>query len=133
MHSAQEMSDLVNDVDRYVEFLPWCGESSVVSRDQDEMVASITIAFKGIRKSFTTRNRLIGCEKTVMTLIDGPFSELSGFWTYRPLEPNTSKICLRLEFDFSNPLVARVVGPVFKGIADSMVKSFCKRADQLYL
>ena len=131
-HSAKQMFDLVNDVEGYKEFLPWCGGSEFVSRDDVEYVASITIAFKGIRKSFTTRNRTVKDARTDMSLVDGPFSDLTGFWEFRPLDEASSKIVLELEFGFSNRVVGAVVGPVFNAIADSMVDSFCKRADQVY-
>ncbi|MEM7196642.1 MAG: type II toxin-antitoxin system RatA family toxin [Pseudomonadota bacterium] len=132
MHSAKNMFDLVNDVGRYPEFLPWCGGSEVLSSDSDQMVASVTIAFKGIEKQFTTRNTLIQNEKTIVELVDGPFSDLSGEWRYTALSDTASKIELSLKFGFSNVLVGKVVGPIFHAIADSMVDSFCKRADQLY-
>ncbi|NKB77847.1 MAG: ubiquinone-binding protein [Gammaproteobacteria bacterium] len=132
LHSAENMAMLVNDVDRYDEFLPWCGGSRVLSRGENEMTAIVTIAFKGIRKSFTTKNQMIGNEQTLMALVDGPFESLWGCWTYKPLEENASKIALDLKFDFSSPIVGRVIGPVFKSIADSMVASFCDRADQIY-
>ena len=67
-----------------------------------------------------------------MALVDGPFSNLTGFWEFRPLDEVSSKIVLELEFGFSNRVVGAVVGPVFNAIADSMVDSFCKRADQVY-
>jgi ribosome-associated toxin RatA of RatAB toxin-antitoxin module len=132
MHSALNMFSLVNDVEHYSDFLPWCGGSRELSRTENEVIASITISFKGLKKEFTTRNQLIGHEKTVITLVDGPFSELSGFWEFIALEPNASKITLNLDFDFSNKVVGKVVGPVFKIIADSMIESFCKRADEIY-
>ena len=132
MHSAWNMFTLVNDVEHYSDFLPWCGGSSELSRTENEVIASVTISFKGINKKFTTRNQLIGHEKTVLTLIDGPFSELSGYWEFIPLETNASKVVLNLEFDFSNSVVGKIVGPVFKAIADSMIDSFCKRANEIY-
>ena len=132
MHSARKMFDLVNDVESYSTFLPWCGGSEEISRNENEVVASVTIAFKGINKTFTTRNELVGHEKTVLSLVDGPFSELSGYWQFTELDENASKVALSLEFDFSNKMVGTVVGPIFKIIADSMVDSFCKRADQIY-
>jgi len=132
MHSARDMFTLVNDVEQYSEFLPWCGGASEISRSENEVIASVTIAFKSIHKTFTTRNQLIGHEKTVLTLIDGPFSELSGCWDFIPLEADSSKIVLYLEFDFSSKVVGKVIGPVFEIIANSMIKSFCKRADEIY-
>ena len=132
MHSTERMFELVNDVDRYSEFLPWCGASEVIDRSDNIAVASVQIAFKGVKKTFTTRNQMIPCARTNMTLVDGPFSELSGAWEFKEISPTASRISLELEFGFSNRLVQAVVGPVFRGIADSLVDAFCKRADQIY-
>jgi ribosome-associated toxin RatA of RatAB toxin-antitoxin module len=131
-HSARNMFNLVNDVESYSDFLPWCGESVELERSDTEVIASVMISYGGIRKTFTTRNQLIGYEKTVLSLVDGPFSELSGTWDFTRLGDQACKIALDLEFDFSNKIVGKVVGPVFSGIANSMVDSFCKRADQIY-
>lgn len=131
MHPAARMSELVNDVDRYREFLPWCGGSRVLSRDDAGYTASVDIAFKGLSRTFTTRNVTKEAGRTDMTLVDGPFSELQGAWTFQPLSAEASKISLSLEFGFANRVVEAVVGPVFKLIADSMVDSFVKRADEL--
>ena len=92
-HSAENMFALVNDVSAYEDFLPWCGGSKELERSESEVVASVTIAYKGIRKSFTTRNTLVGQEKTVLQLVDGPFSELYGEWNFVPLdEQGVSKL-----------------------------------------
>ena len=131
-HSAQQMYELVNDVARYQEFLPWCGGSRIVSEHESGYIASITISFKGINKSFSTRNDVVANERTDMVLVDGPFSELAGNWQFVPLGEDSSKIALELKFGFSNRVVGAVVGPIFNSIADSMVDSFCKRADQVY-
>lgn len=132
MHSAERMFDLVNDVESYSDFLPWCGGSEELGRTDSEVVGSVTIAFKGIRKTFVTRNTLTPKSKTELALVEGPFSNLSGTWVFTPIGSESSRVELNLEFDFANKLVGKVVGPVFRGIADSMVDSFCKRADQLY-
>ncbi len=131
-HSVWQMFTLVNDVGRYHEFLPWCGGSEEISRANGEVVASIKIAYKGIEKSFTTRNKPEGTRKIILTLVDGPFSELHGTWEFIQLEENASKVKLDLQFDFSNRLLGAVVGPVFRRIADSMVDSFVRRADEIY-
>ncbi|MGB5708846.1 MAG: type II toxin-antitoxin system RatA family toxin [Arenicellales bacterium] len=132
MHSAAQMYELVNDVDRYQEFLPWCGGSRVLDQDQYAYTASVDIAFKGVSKTFTTRNRVIPDQRTDLTLIDGPFSDLSGFWAFKEISPEASRISLELNFGFSSKVVEAVLGPVFRIIADSMVDSFRKRADQVY-
>ncbi len=132
MHSAEKMFNLVNDVAGYSDFLPWCGGSSEVQRTDREVMASVTIDFKGIRKTFTTKNTLTPYERTDLVLVDGPFSELSGSWEFQELGSGSCKVVLNLEFDFSNKLVGTVVGPIFSNIADSMVGSFCSRADDVY-
>ena len=132
MHSSEQMFALVNDVDRYQEFLPWCGGSRVVSHENNIMVATVDIAFKGVRKSFTTQNTQTPSERLDMELVDGPFSELSGAWTFQPISDTACRISLSLGFGFSSKVVESLVGPVFRLIADSMVDSFCKRADQIY-
>ncbi len=132
MHSAEKMFNLVNDVEKYSDFLPWCGDSREVERTNNEVVASVTIDFKGIRKTFTTRNTLTPFQRTELVLVDGPFSELSGSWEFQELGPDSCKVVLTLDFDFSNKLVGAAIGPVFSSIADSMVGSFCSRADEVY-
>jgi len=132
-HSARKMFVLVNDVDRYQEFLPWCGGSEEISRTEEEVVASIKIAYKGLERSFTTRNKLIGTQKIILTLVDGPFKELYGVWEFIELEENASKVELNLQFAFSNRLLGAVMGPVFGIVADSMVDSFIERAEQIHV
>ncbi|MDE0279918.1 MAG: type II toxin-antitoxin system RatA family toxin [Gammaproteobacteria bacterium] len=131
MHPAAHLSELVNDVDRYQEFLPWCGGARVLSRDDRGYTASVDIAFKGLKRSFTTRNTMVDDQRMEMVLVDGPFSDLSGTWTFKAISPETSRISLSLSFGFSNRIVEAAVGPVFRLIADSMVESFCRRADEL--
>lgn len=131
-YSAAQMYALVNDVPTYADFLPWCGGSAVLEESDTEMLASVTIAFKGVNKTFTTRNTLCADESVAMQMVDGPFSELGGIWRCKPLSDDASKISLELEFDFANRLVGAVIGPVFKAIADSMVESFVKEAERRY-
>ena len=136
MHSAEEMYSLVNDIDAYPRFLPWCGGAEVLARGDREMTARVRIEFRGVSQSFTTRNHLEPFERITMTLVDGPFSVLSGGWAFKPLRPGACRISLDLRFDFSGgvagQVAGRVVGPVFKHIADSMVESFARRAAQIY-
>lgn len=131
MHPAAHLSELVNDVDRYQEFLPWCGGARVLSRDDRGYTASVDIAFKGLKRSFTTRNTMVDDQRMEMVLVDGPFSDLSGTWTFKAISSEASRISLSLSFGFSNRVVEAAVGPVFRLIADSMVESFCRRADEL--
>ena len=129
--STEEMYSLVNDVASYQAFLPWCGGSEVLRREPHEVLARVQIAYRGVRKSFTTRNALAPYQRIGMRLEEGPFSELSGNWEFKPLGGGC-RISLDLQFDFANSLVGRVVAPVFEQIANSMVDCFAQRATQLY-
>lgn len=131
-HSARQMFDLVNDVSGYPEFLPWCGGTHLIEESAERITASITIAFKGVHKDFTTSNRITPGEMIEIELVDGPFSHLVGHWHFKVLDESACKISLALEFGFSSRVAGMVVGPVFKHIADSMVESFCKRALEIY-
>ena len=130
--SVEQMYQLVNDVDSYQAFLPWCGGSEVLESGEDTMLASVTIDFKGVRKTFTTRNHLSPYSEVRLEMVDGPFSELAGYWRFQALDAQSSKIILELNFDFSNRLAGAVIGPVFKLIANSMVASFCAEAERRY-
>ena len=131
-HSASEMFTLVDDVSSYKEFLPWCGGSEELSRNDDEVKASVTISHSGLNKTFTTLNRLQKNKMIELTLVDGPFKHLHGFWRFDPLAEDACKISLDLEYEFSNMLLGLAIGPVFSQIANSMVDSFCLRADDIY-
>lgn len=131
-YSAEKMFKLVNGVDDYKDFLPWCGGSKMLEESEHDSLASVTIAFKGVHKTFTTKNKLIRPSEINLALVDGPFSQLEGTWIFKPLDENACKLSLDLDFGFSNRLVGAVIGPVFKIIADSMIDSFIKRAEVLY-
>jgi len=132
-YSVAEMYKLVDDIETYADFLPWCRSSDVFSRDANEVKASIEIARGAFNKSFTTLNRLQQNKMIEMRLIKGPFKHLNGFWRFDALKDESAcKISLDLDFEFENRLLALAVGPVFSQIANSMVDAFCKRAMEVY-
>lgn len=131
-YSAAQMYKLVDDITAYSEFLPWCGGSQELSRNQDEVRASVAIAYSGLNKSFTTRNLMQSNKMIEMTLIDGPFKHLHGFWRFDSLGDDACKVRLDLEYEFSSKLVGLALGPVFGKIANTLVDSFCQRADVVY-
>lgn len=131
-YSAPEMYRLVADVPSYEKFLPWCGGSRVLEKDADGVVASMDIAYRGVRKSFTTRNTLHPEHRIDIRLVDGPFSHLNGSWYFEPLDEQGSKVTLDLEFGFSSRLLGMAVGPVFSQIANNLVNAFRRRADAVY-
>jgi ribosome-associated toxin RatA of RatAB toxin-antitoxin module len=134
-YTAAQMFDLVADVARYPEFLPWCDQSQIVESSTNGMVAKVGMSISGIRQSFTTRNLHEPDSSVHMQLVDGPFSKLEGSWVFTPLGDGSMRACkveFRLSYDFSSSTLAALVGPVFDKIAGSLVDAFVKRADAIY-
>jgi ribosome-associated toxin RatA of RatAB toxin-antitoxin module len=131
-YSASEMYALVADIESYGNFLPWCGGARVIAREDDTVTAAIDIAYSGVHKTFTTRNRGEPGVQMEMSLVDGPFRRLHGYWRFQALDDQACKVGLDLEFEFSNRMLGLVVGPVFSGIANGLVDSFRQRAVELY-
>lgn len=129
---AVAMYDLVNDIERYPEFLPWCRASRVLSRSDEAVEAELDIARGGFNKCFATRNLLRAGEEMRMTLLRGPFDFLEGVWTFTPLREDASKIALDLRFELSGALANLAFGAVFNQICGTMVSAFSERAKQLY-
>lgn len=132
MYSAERMYDLVMDVPRYPEFLPWCSAADILEHQGQAMRATLHINFHGIRQHFTTRNQGTPHEAVVMELEQGPFQHLRGEFHFKFLAPDACRIQFSLEWRFSNFLLEKMVGPVFHTIANTMVDAFVKRADLLF-
>lgn len=131
-YSDRQMFELVNAIEEYPRFLPWCATSEVISRTDTEVVASLEIAWKGVRKSFTTRNQLMPYSQMDITLINGPLQHMKGVWQFIPLEQRACKVMLELEFEFTGNFIDRLFQPVFQQIANTLVEAFCQRATVLY-
>ncbi|MEQ6342182.1 MAG: type II toxin-antitoxin system RatA family toxin [Gammaproteobacteria bacterium] len=131
-YAASEMYALVDDIKTYPDFLPWCKTATILSRDEDEVRASIELARGGIQKSFTTCNRLQHNKMIEMRLVEGPFRHLEGFWRFDALGERACKVSLDMDFEFSNKLVGMAIGPVFNQIVNSLVDAFCARAVDVY-
>lgn len=131
-YSAQQMFDLVNAVPDYPQFLPGCTSASIISRTDEQMVATLQVSKAGIGQTFTTRNTLIPHNRIVMELVDGPFKHLHGGWEFEPLSNNACKVILKLEFEFSNRLIQFAFGKIFSEITSAMVNAFSQRARQVY-
>ena len=131
-HSAGQMYALVNDVDTYAEFLPWCRSSRIVTLTGDGYIGEIEVAKAGIVQSFQTRNILTPEEQVRISLEKGPFKHLHGDWNFIPLRADASKVELILEFEFAGKIMNAAFGAVFSQIANSMVDAFCKRAGEIY-
>lgn len=129
--SAGVMYDIVNDVEAYPEFLPWCGGARINHRDETIMEASVLMKKGLLNHWFTTRNKLYSNERIEMNLVDGPFKVLQGSWEFCRIDEDASRIELDLIFEFSSGVATSVLTPVFSKIANTMVDSFCARAYEI--
>ncbi|CAK0752153.1 ribosome association toxin RatA [Gammaproteobacteria bacterium] len=131
-YTPGEMYALVADVLAYPSFLPWCRSTQVLTQGEDEVRATIELAYRGVERLFTTHNRMqrnIGIE---MRLVEGPFQCLEGYWRFDPLGDQGCKVSLTLEYEFSNWLLSIAIGPVFNPIINNLVDAFHTRALAVY-
>lgn len=131
-HTAAQMYALVNDVERYPEFLPWCRSARILSQNDSEMRASLELARGGFHKAFTTRNALESGRSIVIALDHGPFRHLEGHWRFEDLGPDGSKVTLNMEFEFAGAVLDLMAGPIFHEICNSLIAAFTRRATALY-
>jgi ribosome-associated toxin RatA of RatAB toxin-antitoxin module len=131
-YTQDQMFSLVDAVERYPEFLPWCGGASIAYRDARRTLATININYRGIRQSFTTDNLKEDGRLIQMTLVEGPFKTLDGTWRFIPLTQTGCKVEFRLHYEFSNRLLERLIGPVFHYIANTFIEAFVRRAQAVY-
>jgi len=132
MHSVEQMYQLINDIVAYPTFLPDCNDSKVIAQDERTVTAALLVSKGGLNKWFTTRNTLVSNEKIKLSLVDGPFKKLEGYWLLTPLSEDACKVSLELEYEFSNKLVSMAFGKVFSHFSNSLVQVFTQRAKQIY-
>ncbi len=130
-YSPEQMFALVNDIESYPQFLPWCRSARVLGRGDDWIRARLEMAKGALHRSFTTRNTLEHPHRIRIRLEDGPFRKLEGDWHFDPAGDGC-RVSLDLEFEFAGRMLSAVAGPVFSQIAASLVDAFRRRAEQLY-
>ncbi len=131
-YAAERMYVLVDDVEAYPEFLPWCTATELHSRSDSELVASLSIGYGALNSSFTTRNGRCPPESMTMELEKGPFKRLEGKWGFIPLGDEGCEVTLRVEFEFSNSMQDMLFGATFEGICNELIDAFVRRAHDLY-
>ena len=131
-YSAESMYALVEDIESYPQFLPWCSGTVVTLREDTRTVATLQISFRGIREQFTTDNANEPGRMITMQLVSGPFRHLRGHWRFTPLAEDACKIEFRLEYEIASRLLERLIGPVFHHIGNSFVDAFVRRAEQVH-
>ncbi|MFB1011787.1 MAG: type II toxin-antitoxin system RatA family toxin [Thiopseudomonas sp.] len=131
-YPARALYDMVNDVESYPQFLPWCSATRLIESSETGLRAELTVAKAGLTQRFSTRNQMIPGERIELQLEEGPFKKLHGVWTFQALTDEATKISLEMEFDYSGAIIRATLGPLFTHAANTMVDAFCQRARQLY-
>jgi ribosome-associated toxin RatA of RatAB toxin-antitoxin module len=130
--SADAMFELVDQIEHYPQFLPWCGGVQVAQTCDGRKTARIDIDFHGIRTHFATDNVNRRGESIVVTLNDGPFRHMHGEWRFGPLAPDACKVDFELAYEFTTHILEKAVGPVFHHIANTFIDAFVRRAESVY-
>jgi len=131
-YSAAQMFELVDRVEIYPQFLPWCARTDVQWRDEERVVATVHIDYHRLKQSFTTENVRVHPRRIDMRLQEGPFTALEGSWQFHELAADACKVEFRLQYEFSTKFVESIVNPVFSLIAGNLVEAFVLRAEKIY-
>ncbi len=131
-YSAEQMYQLVNQVDDYPKFLNWCSSASILKQTATQITASVEINKAGLTQSFTTINTLTPNQRIDMTLKEGIFKQLNGAWIFTKLNDNACKVVLNLNFSFSSKIIDMAISPIFTKIANSQLDAFITRAKNIY-
>lgn len=130
--SPAQMFELVDRVEDYPQFLPWCGGTELHERSADKTSATLRVSYHGIKTHFSTENTKHFPDSMLIRLREGPFTHLDGSWHFSPLGDKACKVEFNLHYEFSSKLLEKVLGPVFNHIAGTFVDSFVKRAQKIY-
>ena len=129
-HSREKMFSLVDKVEDYPNFLPWCDKTKIIERTEKLTKATILINYHNVKQSFTTENVKIFPTKMHINLIDGPFKKLKGEWNFIEIEKDTCKIEFELQYEFSNYILEKLISPVFNMIANTFIDNFVAKANK---
>ena len=131
-HGAAQVCALVEDLEAYPSFLPWCRAAEVLERGPHAVVAKLTVGIAGLSQAFTTRNENRRPAAIDMRLVEGPFERFAAAWRFHELSVHACRIEFSMEYEFASRTLARLLEPLFDKIADTMVDAFARRASQVY-
>jgi len=131
-YTSDEMYVLVNDIESYPSFLPWCTEATILSQQEESLTATLSMALGKIKQSFTTENTMQDGSRIDIQLIEGPFKHLSGYWRFIQEDEQSCHIHLHMHFEFKNKIIKHTLGKAFYKVMDTLVESFAQRAQQIY-
>ena len=131
-YSSREMFVLVDDIVAYPEFLPWCNDARVLSRDNDVVEATLELHKGAVSNHFTTRNTVREYSSIDIELVGGPFRHLSGGWRFKELGDGGCKVSLEMEFEFDSRMIDMLFGAFFENTCNSLVDAFTQRAASVF-
>ena len=131
-YTSDEMYVLVNDIEAYPSFLPWCVEAKILSQHEESLTATLSMVLGKIKQSFTTENTMQDGSRIDIQLIEGPFKHLSGYWRFIQEDEQSCHIHLHMHFEFKNKIIKHTLGKAFYKVMDTLVESFAQRAQQIY-
>lgn len=131
-HSAGQMFDLVADVKRYPEFLPWVSAIRIRKDDEQEMLADMVVGFKSLRETFSSRVLKTPKSSIVVDYLDGPMKHLHNAWKFADLPEGGSTVDFTVDFSFRNKMFEALAGQFFDSALRKMTSAFIERADKLY-
>ena len=131
-HTPEQMYQLVADIEKYPEFLPWCVGTRIRSRDGDVILADMVIGYKVFRERFTSRVTLSPTQRIDVAYSEGPFRYLNNHWKFIPEGDGHCTVDFYVDFEFHSRILQRMIGAVFNEAVKIMVHAFEKRADVIY-
>ncbi|NCX93892.1 MAG: type II toxin-antitoxin system RatA family toxin [Gammaproteobacteria bacterium] len=131
-YSDEEMFDLVNDIEKYPEFLPWCSHAIVHLKEPNQVEATLEVKKGPVTFQFRTRNHLARPSRMEMHLQSGPLRSLEGYWVFQSLGQSACKIDFTLSFEFEHRALSLSLTPILNHIANTFLNAFCERARALH-
>lgn len=131
-YSAQQMFDLINDIEAYPQFMDGCTGAKILARGEGWVEARLELSKAGVSQQFVTRNHLQAPNSMTLALVDGPFKYLRGAWRFTALGDRACKVSFELEFELQNRLLGLAVGKLFETVSNKQVDALCTRAKQIY-
>ncbi len=130
--TAEQMYALVNDIESYSQFLPWCSGGEVHEQDPHFMKASVSLAVGRVKQTFTTENSLQPGKRIDVQLVSGPFKQLQGYWSFESAGEGMCRIIFKMNFEYKNIIIKLALNKLFQRIGNTLVASFVERANSLY-
>ena len=126
------MYELVNDIEAYPEFVHWCDSTSIITKNDTSLTASISLSAGGIKKTFVTRNTMQPGRRIDINLLQGPFKYLTGYWLFESISEQDCRISIKMDFEFKNKFLRLALDKIFSHIINTLIETFTERAHKIY-